>query len=394
MITTKTGISINNLKTLPAKIGTGKDCPAAISSIHRFFKSFLPAILLLVISHQISFSQTGPGGVGTSDGASNLSLWLDAGTITGISDGADMSGTWDDLSGNGYNALIGTAPSYSLTGGGNGMPALTFDQTAFEYMYVPGNVEIMPTIEVSVFVAGNYEGSSDNWCGIVSTADDDSWDDGWGIAQYDGDGEILFHVDDWGYGCSMNALDYGSDHVWNLIFNTADNRIYGYKSEDGCTDAFSGPIRNELGDNDDLLIGTAPNDGGPAYYLTGDIEEVIVYNVAVNDAQRIIISNYLAAKYDISLANNDVYDEDDIVNGDYDFDVAGIGRTDLNNIHDEAQGTGLVWILNPAGLEDNEFLLWGHDNGDALLSETTDIPAELDSRLDRVWRVSETGDVG
>jgi len=74
--------------------------------------------------------------VGGTDGTSALSLWLDAGTITGISDGADIT-TWEDQSGNGYDAAVGTAaPSYSATGGGNVQPALTFDNANSENLFV------------------------------------------------------------------------------------------------------------------------------------------------------------------------------------------------------------------------------------------------------------------
>ena len=65
--------------------------------------SNLKSIFLIVgsifIGQNTVLSQKGPGGVGTTDGTSNLSLWLDAGTITGIANNANMTGTWEDLSG-------------------------------------------------------------------------------------------------------------------------------------------------------------------------------------------------------------------------------------------------------------------------------------------------------
>ena len=72
------------------------------------------------------WSQTGPGGVGITDGISDLSLWLDANTITGLANNANMTGIWADQSGNGNNALIGRAPQYTTTGAGNGQPSLFF----------------------------------------------------------------------------------------------------------------------------------------------------------------------------------------------------------------------------------------------------------------------------
>ncbi len=105
---------------------------------------------------------SGPGGVGRVDGTSDLSLWLDAGTIAEI-DGDPMV-TWDDQSGNDNDALAGTAaPTYVATGGGNRQPAVNFNQGLSEDLYVPTNIEVMPLWEVSVFVAANYENSSDSW---------------------------------------------------------------------------------------------------------------------------------------------------------------------------------------------------------------------------------------
>lgn len=331
----------------------------------------------------------GPGGIGGVDGSSALSLWLDAESISGVSDGANIS-TWTDQSGNGYDASVeNNAPSYSATGGGNGRPAVTFDEANQESLVVTGNSEILPTNEITVFVVGNYEDQSDAWAAFLFAADDDDWDDGWGMAEENNDGDLNMWVDDYQDGGCQQAIDpdYGVDEVWTLIFNTTDNFTYGYKSENTpCTDGFNGPINYDTGGNDNLLIGVART----PVYLEGDIEEIIVYDEAVNDAQRIIISNYLAAKYDISLNNNDVYVQDDNANGDYDYEVAGIGRVDASNLHEDAQGSGILRILNPSDLDDDEFLIWGHDNGDAVGSQTTsDVNSSIDARLKRVWRVSE-----
>jgi hypothetical protein len=54
----------------------------------------------------------------------------------------------------------------------------------------------------------------------------------------------------------------------------------------------------------------------------------------------------------------------------------------------------IVRILNPTNLNDNEFLLWGHDNGVAGAVHYTDIPSSVDARFDRVWRVSEVNASG
>jgi hypothetical protein len=127
----------------------------------------------------------------------------------------------------------------------------------------------------------------------------------------------------------------------------------------------------------------------------GDIAEVIAFNTSLNSAQRVIIQNYLSAKYGIAIAAaNDHYTMDDVGNGNFDYEVAGIGRVDASNIHSDAQGTGIVKINSPNNLGDNEFLIWGHDNVSVNANNTTDVPAGVQARMSRTWRASEVGEVG
>ena len=148
----------------------------------------------------------------------------------------------------------------------------------------------------------------------------------------------------------------------------------------------SRPIRIGAGRNEN----TAPN-----YYFKGGIGEIIMFDVVVNDAQRIILENYLSAKYGYTLVSNDLYDEDNSANGNFDHDVAGIGRLDVSNLHNDAQGTGIVRVSNPTNLGDNEFFIWGHDNGALSTDNSTDVPLSLtQARLNRVWRVSEVSTSG
>ena len=150
---------------------------------------------------------------------------------------------------------------------------------------------------------------------------------------------------------------------------------------------------------DDLLIGAL--DPSPiSRFLDGDIAESIVFATDINIAQRIIIDNYLAAKYDldISASGNDVYTMDDNGNGDFDFEVAGIGQATDGTNHRNARGTGVVRIWNPDDLDNDEYLMWGHDNT-PIANTTTASPADVDGtvieeRLSRIWRMSETSDVG
>ena len=126
-----------------------------------------------------------------------------------------------------------------------------------------------------------------------------------------------------------------------------------------------------------------------ALNLGADYAEVIHFNYALDAVDHIMVQNYLSAKYNIALSSEDYYDEDDPGNGDYDFDVAGIGQISATVFNDDAQGSGIVRISNPRDLNDDEFFIWGHDGGTQQAIESTDVPASLDARFERVWRVSE-----
>ncbi|MBP6697159.1 MAG: hypothetical protein KA175_06040, partial [Flavobacteriales bacterium] len=119
----------------------------------------------------------------------------------------------------------------------------------------------------------------------------------------------------------------------------------------------------------------------------GDLAEVIAYNTSLNPAQRIIVANYLAAKYGLSLSSNHVYSQD--LNG-FDFDVAGIGRvTGASQSQTTSSGPGIVQITGATDLGNDEFLMWGHDNGTLGTWGQGDLPTGIQGRWNRTWRVSE-----
>ena len=133
---------------------------------------------------------------------------------------------------------------------------------------------------------------------------------------------------------------------------------------------------------------------GPNEFPTCDVGEMMVWYSALNDAQMIIVQNYLAARYNVALTSNDTYRADNSANGDFDYDVAGIGRVNSTNMHTDSRGTGMVRMYNPTDLDNNEFLMWGHNNGTLATVNKTDVSANTQARLVRVWRVSELSATG
>ncbi len=327
----------------------------------------------------------GPGGVGHTDGTSNLVVWLDANTIS-QSDNTEVT-QWIDQSGFGNTASApgGTGPQYR-TGQINGYPELQFDVANTEYLGILDDPTIEPS-RMSLFVVGNMTASTETWGGFV-LKNDGSWTDGYGLARGDqasgNDQQLLGYISDYNTNWVDGSLTYGANAINTLIYD--QNNISFHRNENTpVTDNYNGSITTNT---EALYIGWTSG------YLDGDIAEIVMMDEAVNDAQRIIIHNYLAAKYGLTLTSSDFYTMDNGANGDYDHDVAGIGQATGGDNHTDAQGTGVIRILSPTALDDGDFLLWGHNNGAMTATETVDIPSTTDMRLERVWRVSETADVG
>ncbi len=329
------------------------------------------------------FAQTGPGGVGSTDGTSNLDFWFDASKEVYNDVGTTLSTNnqtvqqWNDQSGNNHNAAQGTSakrPIYK-TSILNGYPVVEFDGTKttsantnlMSFAYSHGvNIDIFVVVEGSYISQNQLINISGNGGVTLSRTSATN------LRGKYYDGTTTGSV-------NMSIID-GDPFIANYDFNAGGNsELYNMGTSVGAATSNARTVSAGT-----TYIG---NHGSAIRPWNGGVAEVFCFrgNV-INDARRIIINNYLAAKYGLSLTSNDTYDEDDT---GYDHDVAGIGRVDASNIHNDAQGTGMVRILNPGHLDDDEFLIWGHDNGVAEGIEKTDIPVGIQARFERVWRVSE-----
>jgi len=64
------------------------------------------------------------------------------------------------------------------------------------------------------------------------------------------------------------------------------------------------------------------------------------------------------------------------------------------NVHNDAQGSGILRVNNPTDLGNNEFMMWGHDNAMFGAWGVGDLPSGIEGRLERTWRVSERNTTG
>ena len=342
----------------------------------------------------------GPGGVGVTDGSSTLELWLradrgvfsDSGCAT-AANSTDNVGCWKDQSGSVANATQGIPANQPVftTGSINGQPVLTF---AGNQVLNSGSVTLSSLTVFAVFNASD----SPPYGGMVYEHNNRSTG---GTP-----GSNLVTSDT----CTMTVNRSGSETTKNFAPNWAedgDTRIVT-QAYDGTHTGHTLSINNAPQTLTDCNPSPDPGiailsagayigaqAGNNCCGLNGDIAELIFFNENLPDVQKILVENYLSAKYNITLASNDYYDGDTPPNGDFDLDVAGIGRFGGVS-HTEAQAAGMV-VVNGTFLVDNgDWLLFGHNvvtNGNVTTLLPTASPwntAPNPARWSRSWYVDVT----
>lgn len=323
---------------------------------------------------------TGPGGVGNDD---ENDLWLraDKGALnsggTEASPGQSVQ-TWNDQSGNENHVSQATVGDQPLLVGNaiNGRPMLTFNGISQNMTGELGPLSAPITmITVNRFTAAATDA-------YVMTIGD---------ANVNQTVSISRETDNNYYAFTQGAKYYGPA--------MADNTPYMIHARHNIAAAFHEVFLNETAfaaaDYGTSVISDGSLVLGANHtidtYLGGDIAEAIIYNNILNSAQKIIVENYLAAKYGLVIPT-DLYAHQNV----HSYDVAGIGQVDAGNQHTDAQSARLLAVGNPTDLDDGEFLLFGHDNGDISSWITTDLPNnDLNLlRVEREWRVNATGGDG
>jgi hypothetical protein len=321
-----------------------------------------------------NFINNGPGGVGSTNGASSLALWLDANQLLGENTTNPTNGIaidkWTDKSGfnNHYNNSGVNRPTYNTSN----YNAVNFDALAASPQFLNGTQERHHPYG-SVFIALNATDAGTSST-LLSSSDLNLKYEQVPNSGFIGYSEI--GIND--YTSTIPSL-FGTDNIVSFHANCNKNEI----------ELRAGNVSQNLN------VGNSTNGiplgsiGTATEKAAGDYYEIIAYQNTLNTVEQILVDNYLSAKYGNISISNDLYDEDDNVNGDFDFDVAGIGRIDVNNIHDDAIGTGFLRVNNPSNLDDGEFLIWG-DNGDSVIFDNeTDLPNTVIAKARKVWKISE-----
>ncbi|MBN1536537.1 MAG: hypothetical protein JW908_07380 [Anaerolineales bacterium] len=356
-------------------------------------------VLIVIISTALMYQPVGadssgsdgPGGVGSTDGSSPLSLWLksDAGIYiddactTTAGDGNSVA-CWEDQSGNNHQFIQSTSgnqPTFSASGLNN-WPILQFNGGShyLEKSYTSD----LNTNDFTVFIVARTTGgdaslrspyaSHCSASGFVFYASDSDYWNFWAWKPSQWSKQIVTSVDitNWHilngyYGASLYDSQYfdidGTNYKSNIFFFT--------KNE-------SCPARVGAGDTDQA---------SPSAYFNGEIAEIIIYNAALTMAERTLVNNYLNSKYDIVI-NGDHYAGVD----PYIYEVAGIGMEDGS--HTQGSSAGMI-VSNSTFLQENgDYILIGHGNV-ANNNTTNDLPSGGDwtgsgLRWTRDWFLTKT----
>lgn len=368
----------------------------------------------------------GPGGVNT-----NIALWLradlevfsDAGTTPAVDGNNALQ--WNDQSSpadNGSEVNLGGGSPVEptlQTSEINFNPVLRFtDPNSSNASYietssnsVSGNMTL-----ISVFKTGSTSGTADDFVNspaLIGASETSSAAD-YGLGM--DNGTIWMKASDNG-----DAFDVETTTTFNnnrVHFTTATRTAAGAiaiyvdgNSEatgTGHTGTLTGPSSFGIGNHSDADL--------DAQYA-GDIAETIVFSAVLNSDQRNRVESYLALKYGLTMNASDdgttgAVDERDYRAADggviwdytgqsttYYNDIFGIGRDDLSCL-DQRQSKSenldaIVTFNLPAGFgTDDSFIISGNDNAVIEQVGNKERPAEINSRLNREWRVQETGTVG
>ena len=340
-------------------------------------------LLFFSLAPYVVLSQTGPGGV--SSGATNLLLWLDSKRVN--DDGSNPATnaevvTWYDQSGN----------NRDVTRSANGVATYLTTGVRFNNNgYLLGSETGFPTGNAArsvIVCAASPSTTNDDVLFVYGTAADN---DNYGILKImSTDATNPNGVRGFFYNNDLNvAGGFTPSGTAKIITSTYQGNNHNIYVNNGAAynDGGGFPASTTLGQG--LQIGGWSQFPAASTVSSATIGEVIFYNKQLSSAEIQIVNNYLAAKYGLSISG-ELYDEDNVANGNYDYDVAGIGQeAGGNNLDAEAS---IIRIFDPTGIANGEYYLWGHDNG-ALVPTTAGVPTGVQARLTRIWRGSETGTI-
>ncbi|TVR80751.1 MAG: hypothetical protein EA412_04450, partial [Chitinophagaceae bacterium] len=373
-------------------------------------KCYLHLSLFLILGICVS-AQTGPGGIGNSD---NNVLWLKADGDVDITIQDQRINTLYDMSGRENHAIqniTGQRPVLG-TGGRNGKPYIDF-QGIWEYLVIPdkgystGLDSISNLTMYTMIVPTDVQNSNSaaDAQAILSRRNpnvSNPWSSSsyaflfWNNRQYMADinGDQHRNNNRTPAGSIINDTPY----ILGTIFDGSQSQTTNWINGSFSARGNEGSNENFIARNEwPLTIGALDSSATAQYKLfEGQIYEIIMFSDSLNKTQRIILTNYLASKYDVNIGSRDRYAHDAFGTGNwFGNDVAGIGLESAAGNDKHVFGfSDILGVGNPSqmiGSQDvGNYLLMGHD-GNPKSSIINSISGKSDvKRITRMWRLDET----
>jgi hypothetical protein len=356
-------------------------------------KLFLTSIQLLICASL--WSQTGPGGVETS---ANNCFWIKADAGTSSTVNAAAISFWNDQSGNGNNVTQSTANQQPLYTANliNGFPAIQFDNvtTTNDKLIGTDSPTLDNTAGYTFFMVSRPQNIDGAARVIVSKRTTVSVDQSFMQFYFTGND---FHTD---------IQTTNNRYQTNTSFSANNNYLITQLYDGSLAAAFR--CKTYIAGNLDVTApegsSTVPDNVSPIIVGSTDatdnrpfggyIAEVIIYRKACNDPERIIVDNYLSSKYNIALSTNDKYAGDVAGNGNYDFEVAGVGKdaTGSNPSFSASASGGLGISTTGTGFDNTDYILAGHatTTNSQVSTDVGGMTGTNNARWHRIWYVDIT----
>lgn len=320
------------------------------------------------------FSQETPAGLGSGF---QVNMWLKADEISTLSDGDLLSINWTDKSGNDYHASQSNSSYQPVFKDSviNGFPVIRFDGTDD---FLDGLHSYNARTVFSVFKTSSTLQNSSELGQIWGNEADDAHvaidtraganDQGFNFQGLNNSPTRAKYA--------LNGSAYGSlvssSNVPSWTYDQFELIAVEFKKDKAMTRQVIGSLY--------------PGQSIGSHQFGGDIAEIIVFNGQLGETQKILVENYLATKYDLTISDNKY-----AYNTTHKFDLAGIGRINGSDNQSSAFSAGILGIES-SSIFNGEFVTIAHDNQDVSSWQTGSlqdgIPAKM---LSRSWRVDKNG---
>ena len=335
-------------------------------------------------------AQTGPGGVGNQNGTGGQPrnvLWLDASTLSGLVNNDPVT-SWPDQSGNGLNfSSLGTdaTPVFRNDGLSGSAFVVRFDGTE-RYLKLDDDDQLDNDLsELTVVVVARHALLDNAPRGLLSKRVSSGPQESYSLFTHNGR-RLNFDVRNTN-GNRLSAstqLTANTAYIHTLKFDGTRQFAYLLSNSDGSRNVNgSGTVNNSTAD---LILGALNENYGT--YFDGDIAEIIMFDQALTDTDRLIVENYLSQKYGIAITN-DFFGNLPAYDASYFTDLRGIGSDGTNARTNSLASDALTLRESSGSLDANEFVMLAHSNTPHAGNITTERadPTNITDRWARDWYV-------